>query len=66
MVYRISSEVYDAAVNASYDELRPDEVILLDWDTVDSIDIEADGSRYTVELEKKKTMSISVLLTGRN
>src|SRR5699024_10173922 len=24
MVYRISSEVYDAAVNASYDELRPD------------------------------------------
>ena len=54
MVYRISSEVYDAAVNASYDELRPDEVILLDWDTVDSIDIEADGSRYTVELEKKK------------
>ncbi|MGI6010399.1 MAG: DUF4340 domain-containing protein [Ruminococcus sp.] len=51
MVYRISSEVYDAAMNASYDELKPDEVILLDWDTVDTIDIESEGSIYTVALE---------------
>lgn len=64
MVYRISSEVYDAAVNASYDELRPDEVILLDWDTVDSIDIEADGSRYTVELEKKKDDEYTCTFNG--
>lgn len=52
IVYSISQDVYDAAVNASYDELRPDEVILLDWDTVDSIEIETDGSVYKVELEK--------------
>ena len=44
MVYRVSQEVYDTAENASYNELKPNEVILLDWDTVDSIDIESDGN----------------------
>lgn len=51
IVYTVSSDVYDAAVNASYEELKPDEVILLDWAAVDSIDIEMDGSMYTVEIE---------------
>lgn len=51
IVYTISQEVYDAAVNASYDELKPDEVILLDWTTVDSIDIEFDGNVYAVDIE---------------
>ena len=51
IVYTISQEVYDAAVNASYEELKPDEVILLDWSTVDSIEIEFDGNVYAVEVE---------------
>lgn len=51
IVCTVSSGVYDAAVNASYDELKPGEVILLNWTTVDSIDIETDGNRYTVEVE---------------
>ena len=50
VVCSISQDVYDAAVNASYDELKPDEIILLDWDTVDSIDVEIDGNTYTVEI----------------
>ena len=50
VVCGISQDVYDAAVNASYDELKPDEIILLDWDTVDSIDVEIDGNVYTVEI----------------
>lgn len=50
VVCSISQDVYDTVVNASYDELRPEEVILLDWDTVDSIDIEIDGNTYTVEI----------------
>ena len=53
MVYRISQEVYDTAVQASYEELKPDEVILLDWDTVDSVDLELDGSLYTIEVESR-------------
>ncbi len=53
IVYSIGQEVYEAAKNASYEELKPDEVILLNWDTVESIDIELDGSLYTVELESK-------------
>lgn len=52
IVYTISEDVYNAAVNASYDSLKPDEVILLDWDTVDSIEIELDGQVYTVGVEK--------------
>lgn len=52
IVYTISEDVYNAAVNASYDSLKPDEVILLDWDTVDSIEIELDGNVYTVDVEK--------------
>lgn len=52
MVYSISEEVYQAAVNTSYEELKPDEILLLDWDTVDQIEVEYDGSVYTVDLEK--------------
>lgn len=51
IIYTISQEVYDAAVNASYEELKPDEAILLDWSTVDSIDIEFDGNVYSVDVE---------------
>ena len=52
LVYRISEEVYQAAVNASYEELKPDELILLDWDTVDRIEIELEGTAYTIGVEK--------------
>ncbi len=52
IVYSISSDVYDAAVGASYEELKPDEVILLDWSTVESLDMELDGALYTVEIEE--------------
>lgn len=52
IVYTISEDVYNAAVNASYEELKPDEVILLDWDTVESIDLEFDGSIYEISMEK--------------
>ena len=51
IIYSISEDVYHAAVNASYDELKPDEVVLLDWDTVDSIEMEYDGNVYTVDVE---------------
>lgn len=51
IVYSISEDVYNAAVNASCDELKPDEIVLLDWDTVDSVEIEFDGNVYTVDIK---------------
>ncbi len=51
IIYSISEDVYNAAVDASYEELKPDEVILLDWDTVESIEVEFDGSIYVIEME---------------
>lgn len=51
IIYRISEEVYRAAADASYEELKPDEAVLLDWDTVESIEIEYDGNVYTVDIE---------------
>lgn len=54
IVYAISEEVYLAAVQASYENLKPDEVILLDWSTVDSIEVEIDGDIYTVGVEKSE------------
>ena len=41
-------------MDASYDELKPDEVVLLDWDTVDSVEIELDGNVYTVDIESNE------------
>ena len=64
IVYTISEEVYKAAVNASYEKLKPDEVILLDWDTVDSIEMEFDGNVYTVDLEKDGDDAYKYTLNG--
>ncbi|MBM6948214.1 DUF4340 domain-containing protein [Mordavella massiliensis] len=52
IVYSVTQDLYNAAVNASYEQLKPDEVILLDWDTVDSVEAELDGNVYTVEIGK--------------
>lgn len=52
IVYCISEEVYNAAVNTSVEELKPDEIVLLDWDTVDQIETQYDGNVYTVDVEK--------------
>ena len=54
IVYSISEDVYNAAADASYDEMKPDEVVLLDWDTVDSVEIELDGNVYTVDIESNE------------
>lgn len=52
MIYSIGEAVYNAAVNASYAELKPDELILLDMDTVESIDVNIDGEEYNVTVGK--------------
>lgn len=64
IVYSMDASVYDAAVDASYQTLQPDEVLLLDWETVKSIDIEMDGSKYTIQLEKKDEDGFKYSLEG--
>ncbi len=64
IVYSIEEDVYNGAVDASYDELKPDEVILLDWDTVDGIDIEVDGNTYSVEISGSEEDGYTYTLDG--
>lgn len=64
IVYSIEEDVYNGAVDASYNDLKPDEVILLDWDTVDSIDIEVDGNIYSVEISGSEEDGYTYTLDG--
>ncbi len=49
MVYLIDGSVYDTLSNANYEDLRPDEVLLMDWDTVTSIDAVTEGTAYHID-----------------
>lgn len=39
MVYKVSSSIAETLMHTTYYELQPDEVLLMDWDTVTGIDI---------------------------
>lgn len=48
IVYRVDADAYaDDVAAAGYDTLRPDEVLALNWDTVESIDFTIDDTVYT-------------------
>lgn len=64
IIYNITEEAYNAVVEASYENLQPDEVILLDWDTVEKIEAEVDGDVYTVEMEKETGEGYSYTIDG--
>ena len=51
MVYIVKNEVLDKLLDTTYSELMPDEVLLMDWDTVTSMDIVLDGNTYTLTQE---------------
>ena len=55
MVYYIDASVADAMVYLSLDSLLPDDVLLLDGDTVESVDITLDGETYHVERMVEET-----------
>ena len=40
MVYLIDGTICDNLLHATYESLQPDEVLDMDWDTVDSVDID--------------------------
>lgn len=48
MVYLVRSAVRNTLCNTVYNELMPDEVLAMDWDTVTSMDITLGGNTYTL------------------
>lgn len=50
IIYKVDADTYsDSIAAAGYDTLRPDEVLALNWDDVQSIDFTIDDATYTVE-----------------
>lgn len=47
-VYTVAAEKVEDLLEATYETLRPDDVCLMDWDTVDALDIVCDGEATTV------------------
>ena len=58
-IYSISKGTFNEFVNASYDSLRPSEVILLDFKEVTQIDIELDDEEYVIYASVDKDENIT-------
>lgn len=56
-VYTISSSTVEDLLAASIDDMLPDDVLLMDWTTVESIDATADGVTKTIELTHEETQT---------
>lgn len=59
MVYLVDSTVVDTLSYTTYQELLPDEVLLLDEETVLSVDVTLDGETYTIERELREVETAS-------
>lgn len=55
MVYQISSQVAESFSNVSALSLAPEDVCLMDWDTVDSMEITLNGQTKTLTFERSET-----------
>ena len=51
-VYTLSSSTVEQLLSASTASLAPDDVILMDWDTVDSIDVTYAGQTCTIAISR--------------
>lgn len=50
IIYKVDSDTYDEKIaGVGYNTLRPDEILALNWDEVESIDFTIDDATYTVE-----------------
>ncbi len=57
MVYLISADSVDTLTNTDYAALRTSDVCLMDWSTVDSMDVTVDGKTSTISFNRAKTGS---------
>lgn len=51
IVYAITSDAYDELADASYETLRPTEVVSIDWTNVSQMSATIDGDTYIVAVE---------------
>ncbi|MGN0968565.1 MAG: DUF4340 domain-containing protein [Oscillospiraceae bacterium] len=51
MVYLISADICDSLLFTDASDLLPDDILVMDWDTVTGIDITVDGSTYSINKE---------------
>ena len=49
MVYLVDGSVCDGLLYATYDSLRPDEVLAMEWDALTSFTVTLDGQTYEIE-----------------
>lgn len=49
-VYILSADDVEALLDAGVDDMLPDDVCLIDWDTVESVEISVGGQTTTIEL----------------
>lgn len=54
-VYTVWATAVEDLFDVELDDLRPDDVLLMDWTTVDAIDVTADGVTKTIELAHEQT-----------
>ncbi len=47
MVYLVDATVSDMALYTTSEDLLPDDILLMDWDNVTSVDVSLDGETYT-------------------
>jgi hypothetical protein len=52
IVYIIDSSFVENLLAVNYEALRPDDVCLMDWSTVDSLDVTADGKSVTISFDR--------------
>ncbi|MDD5863616.1 MAG: DUF4340 domain-containing protein [Firmicutes bacterium] len=55
MVYQADAALYNTLRYTTYADLQPDDVLLMDWDTVQSVAVALDGSEYRLERTVEKT-----------
>lgn len=53
MVYYVGKDISNAVDNIRYSNLRPDEIIVMEWDKVDSMDIILEGKTYSLIREEE-------------
>lgn len=46
MVYKVEKQILESVRNTTYFDLRPDDVLLMDWEVLSGLDVTVDGETY--------------------
>ena len=60
-IIHMNEENYDKFLNASYNTLRPSEMILADWNTVKQVIVNVDGEKATLDVKKDGSKTLFYL-----